>query len=1052
MIEVHELDILPASYQEESSSSSHTSSKSTNSFQPENENKNKNNLWTLTQFWRKERVDFHSMKTSRSKFSILATVDAISPIVAMDPPNPFALIEAYDKDNTDITCVIVLHGNQAMLNHPAIHPLDTLVFCDVVYQPWSVPKLLKEDKKLKDSSASTVFGHLKGRIPSHVFVATRNASVSWNRARLDILQPLKSPATNFSQDRIPATITPVNLVNMVQGKVYNVDTTSVRAGPRTASVIYYVDMILLDEATRFSNDEYVDDDLNRELPDAVSEVNSTETTVRSPRPRCRLYLSHFPMSMALQSSIRIGAILQARNIHLVCFQPKSRAEFDVNMDIRASYGACLRSTLVLLKHAIDIVFPSSRTGKESGNRLTRTHESTASVLKDVDIVGIQPLSTQPGGQSSASMESQSSVFHPQTYGFHGREKSYSKNQRGGRNECHPIDPQLPFLNHGFRRINENYKRTIFYELVEAWERRSFQGSLATPSKNCRSKELVPIIWIVNVLLLFNLQNDIEKNSKRINRHWSRNENDAGCIPLKTRRKLSIRSPYAEFFDHPFSFHTPQQGGDGITQQNVPCGCHLSIEDRKHSPSGPLVLLDLNGIRIASQRYFELHISRLLSPPSKSQSEGPLQQLRKGFHGSIRVPRRELYSNSYTSNTGNNYIHNDEYFLGGLVCELHTHTSSGVASIADGICQIPISFDEQNSKHAGINDFIIGQFDSVMISCLCLGNLSRGLTEKEKESFSISGYRSSVSKSLSFPALNPRNKHLWGNCALVTIHGLLFVTAIQIHCREYQVLEMTDSSSTEENKGGSKDVTLTVEDCLATHKFLSESFKSATLMGMVTRCRFHCKMNPDGSYKCCQLMISSLKRDNSKDLESDNSCLQALEMTLSVVPNTARMIKFNEMLDIVWPGVNLMETQKVLGSSFWVLGDSGRTCVLTFGGSEDIIPGSSCSKSSIKINFPNSSLQFTKLGYVRSFCTQDRVDAVFVHHSCDSEGQTKEILNKNMISRRFDFVGGLKVMNGMLNRRPSRRNMARSDYPFFRLVQELITAPSDAIPLNTFRSI
>ena len=146
MIEVHErgLEVLPTQEQLFNGKSTIRCNNDAS-----DNNVKKENLWTLTQFWRKEQVDYQTMKNSRPKFNIIATVDAISPILAMDPSNPFALIEAYDKENTDITCVIVLHGSRVLSNQPAIFPFDTLVFRDVVYKPWTVPKILFDDKKKK---------------------------------------------------------------------------------------------------------------------------------------------------------------------------------------------------------------------------------------------------------------------------------------------------------------------------------------------------------------------------------------------------------------------------------------------------------------------------------------------------------------------------------------------------------------------------------------------------------------------------------------------------------------------------------------------------------------------------------------------------------------------------------------------------------------------------------------------------------------------------------------------------------------------------------------
>jgi hypothetical protein len=1044
IIEVHELEIFPVEFPE----MAEKARKSGRSDTSDRNAENNDNVWTLTQFWRKEQIDFQKIKNSRPKFSLLATVDAISPIVAFDPSNPFALVEVYDKENTDVTCVVVLHGKQAMLNHAVIHPLDTLVFHDVVYKPWAVHKALYDDKNMDGSTSSTFNRRFIGRIPSHVFVATGANNVSWNNQGFEIIQHVSSsrnacPSSRHqsqsgrAQNGIPPTITPLHLVTTILGKIYNVETLSVRSGGRTTTVIHYLDMILLNQSMGGLSDKNNDDDVNGESP--------------STRPRCRLYLSYFPMSVTLQYSLRSEGIVQAHNVHLVSSQEKSCFDFDADNKIMASYGACLRSTLLLLKHATDATMSPA---KENGEQLMQVTQNMESCIKNDAIAASTPLFTQPCKELSISMKTKSSVLHSKRFALQGRKNTgldaLSKDHGGSKKEDSLINPPFTFVNYGFRRIHRTHLHEMYFEHVKDWEHRSFQGSLRVISQKDRAAECVPRTWIVNVLLGTNHNNWSTKS--KVNGHCGSGDNPTSYIPLITNRRVSIRSPYAEFFDHPFCLRVDD---DGASMQNLSCSCHLSMEDRKTSSSRSSALLDLNGIRTASQCYFENHISKLLL----SQNVESLHQLQKGFHGSIRVPLRKLYAKHWKDNyihkeseidAGNDGANNCFYFVGGFVSEVHAPTSS-VASIADGACQIPICFDKKPC-YANTNDFIMGQFDSVMISCLCLGNL---MTESNKDHKDKStSFLDSVSISKSLPSLNSRENDLLGNCTLVTINGFLFVTAIQIQCREYQLHKVIIlSPSKKQEEMDLEDVTFTVDNCLVRKDFLSESSKSVTLMGMLTRCRFYSKMNVDGSHKCCRLTLSSLRKDESDDIESDNSCLQALELTVSVEQSTSRMVKFNEMLAIVWPKVNLIRSQKVLALSFWVLGDSGRTCAMTFGGSEDNIPGSLCSKSIVKVTFPSSSLQLKNLGYIRPLCTHDCLDAFFENrcHS-DEDDQPRNTISKNASIPSFDFVGGLKVINGMLHRRPFRRNIFRPDINSLRRVGELSTEPSNAIPLNTLSDL
>ena len=1033
MIEVYDLEIIPVEVPEMATEAGKCGGNDRSGCNEEKIN----NLWTLTQFWRKEQLDFQKMKNSRPKYSFVATIDAISPIVALDPSNPFALIEAYDKENTDVTCVVVLHGKQAMLNHAAIHPLDTLVFRDVVYKPWAVHKVLYDDKRNKGLNASTSHGQFVGRVPSHVFVATRVDSVFWNHNNTSIQQAVSLtntyPSSRFQsqskrlKESIPPIITPIHLVTSITGKIHGVRTLSVSLEHAKATVIHYLDVVLLNKCTVRTSDS--------------KEGGATNGELATTHPRCRLYLSHFPMPVALQYSLRKGGIFQAYNVHLICSQEKSCFDNEIDNNIMTSYGACLRSTLILLKHTTDVTISS----------MEEKTQTTKAVLKNESI--ISSFSTQSREVSDNSLKSQSSVsdsrrFNLQQLGRFGSDTS-SKHHSCSDKEYRSDGLPFNFINYGFRRIKRTYAQDLYLEHVQDWEYRGFRTSAYVRIERDYSMKHVPRSWVVNVLMDSNLGHYSTKNKS--NDYYNRGNNLISSTTLRTNRGASIRSPYAEFFEHSFCFRT---NDDEINMQDP-----SSMEDRKNTPFQPSALLDLNWIRIASQRYFENYISRLLQSTATSQNVKPVFRLRKGFHGSIRVPLPKLCRKYWKENhtqkevgdtTGSDGDNNCIYFIGGFVSEVHSPNSS-VASIRDGVCQTPVSCDKTYCR-ANIDDFFMGQFDSVTISCLCLGNLAAGNGKDHKaKDASIPDVRCPESKSISLPALNSRENDLFGNCTLVTISGFLFITAIQIHCREKH--RVTTSLSKAQQEIDPEETILNIETCLANQAWLSESFHSNTVMGMLTRCQFHSKMKTDDSHKCCSLTVSSLKQHNSDDIESDNSCLQALELSVSVPQNTARMAKVYELFSIGWSKANLSVRQNTMASSFWVLGDSGRTCAITVGGSEDFFSGSWCSKSRIKITFPTSSLQSNKLGYIRSSCSHDHMDAFFENccHS-DKDAHSNDTFGSNASSQSFGFVCGTKAVSGMLHRRPARRTILRSDVPPPRTIGVLSTTCSSSIPTKTLSDL
>jgi hypothetical protein len=78
-------------------------------------------FWTLSHFhqveygMRQEIIKFRS----EDLHNIIGTVDAISPI-DLDPKDPFILVELYDQDNPNKSCILILNEPCALLWQPSI--------------------------------------------------------------------------------------------------------------------------------------------------------------------------------------------------------------------------------------------------------------------------------------------------------------------------------------------------------------------------------------------------------------------------------------------------------------------------------------------------------------------------------------------------------------------------------------------------------------------------------------------------------------------------------------------------------------------------------------------------------------------------------------------------------------------------------------------------------------------------------------------------------------------------------------------------------------------
>jgi hypothetical protein len=517
---------------------------------------------------------------------------------------------------------------------------------------------------------------------------------------------------------------------------------------------------------------------------------------------------------------------------------------------------------------------------------------------------------------------------------------------------------------------------------------------------------------------------------------------------KNCRRLR-RSPYAEFFDHPYSFSNFVRDDDGNAPDSNQCccGCLLTVEDRHNHNCNFSCLVDLNMIRSASQKFLTKSILERLS----LDTESSLNSLRTGWAGTIQgKPGELLRINDKQLNDWDPHkkeLQDEEqddldYFVGGIVTEIHSVPNSVAAISDDESCQIPVNFLHQQNVHAEINDFVMGKIDSVIISCLCIGSATKNELNGQNEE-KMSGQKKSVASTVSLPSLGSARKGRLGGCFLIIIQDMLFISAVQIQCLDIHVPTLRFSPE------GVEAMTnfLSIERCLMKTEDITVM---STIKGLLNRRRFYIKMTSEGSHKGCLLSISSLPRNESKDLESDNSCLQMIEASLLFPQNTARSLKFHEKISYLWSGANLSDAQKILGSSFWALGDSGRTCALTFGGSEDRSWSSRCDLC-VCVHFPSSSVQKSKLGYVRSSCNYEEFDAIAEKYPV-TQVPGKYVTNETS-SFIFDFEGGRKVPKGTLLRRIHRRHILfESVGGSNRTVGEISTTPSSAVPLCTLSGL
>jgi hypothetical protein len=275
-------------------------------------------VWTLAQLARREAIDQQQKDSSstgskQQRFTCAARVHAVSPVIAMDPSDPFLLMELYDPDST-FTCVVVL-CKAGLQCHAALVSQDYIVLQSVQRQKWRIPDVL----------AKKQLPQLQGRIPSHVFVVDQAHQIVFQSASSKVQQNHPSQQLSFTRQfscSLQGTIVSVHMIN---------------AGDQT--YIHYL-----------------------------------EVAVATEHQQHHLYLTYFPMSSSLQVGLRKGAVIQATNLHRVMsIKGPSIATQG------SSYGACLRSCVVVIKTASEVFFDAAQ-GHSSNHSSVSNGQVDASPL------------------------------------------------------------------------------------------------------------------------------------------------------------------------------------------------------------------------------------------------------------------------------------------------------------------------------------------------------------------------------------------------------------------------------------------------------------------------------------------------------------------------------------------------------------------------------------------------------------------------------------------------------------------------------------------------
>lgn len=158
-------------------------------------------------------TEFRDLETSHESVAhtIVATVDAISPIIAVVPSDPFCLVELYqtseDGQNT-FSCVIVIKGEDALACHAGMLPGDRIMLDSVRRQRWSVPDALWDK------------GYQHMQVPKRAMVITESTSIVWKETEEGVpTVPTTLSIVQGTVDRIVYTKDGIQRIELIDGGV-----------------------------------------------------------------------------------------------------------------------------------------------------------------------------------------------------------------------------------------------------------------------------------------------------------------------------------------------------------------------------------------------------------------------------------------------------------------------------------------------------------------------------------------------------------------------------------------------------------------------------------------------------------------------------------------------------------------------------------------------------------------------------------------------------------------------------------------------------------------
>eukprot|EP00578_Thalassiosira_sp_NH16_P022919 CAMPEP_0181081368 /NCGR_PEP_ID=MMETSP1071-20121207/3065_1 /TAXON_ID=35127 /ORGANISM="Thalassiosira sp., Strain NH16" /LENGTH=1499 /DNA_ID=CAMNT_0023162911 /DNA_START=189 /DNA_END=4685 /DNA_ORIENTATION=+ len=941
----------------------------------------------------------------KDPINVTGVVDAISPILVNDfQGEPFAIMELYQPLigkalGTNVkTAVAVIRGEDALCIHPALHPGQSIALTGVISRRWKVPDEFQKHLHDVDEVAANGTG-LYQRLNHRV-----PNRVLWVAEASAISWNGEDQLVRSLDMALPST---VESLTSIRGVVTSVNYHRIHPKDDTKAgehryIAHFVTLKLLTP----TEDASPKDRLTS--TDQVFCVDKDQQATNEQK-LTRIYLPKYAMSPNLTLGLQTGSIIRAVNIHFIPpSTKKSTCEF----------VACLRSTIAI-----------ERCAGESPNSERSLHPwfvpkgEVFSLVPDHLITEIcsDPFNTKSSDQYFA-------------------EENFRRELESKLRSYEPLD----LAEHAQQPISNSVR----CDSKSSDEQRYFQNSI------CDKVDAL-LVHHHRVITLGKL--DETKDQRRECDCMKRN---SGRINDGHNRWLTVRDPYAEFFDHAHngSFSTATECGSSINEfsfynhyfyhmasTSMP---HVAgLEDLRNSCAQNFinrVAISLQCIEESSRissgwtssyHYQGLSMIQVLNDYKKTQSLNNAQS-------------KVWYD---VSNDSTNNIYAWGHVEANIASQEFHHTT---ASFRDNACQIPFSLMPSESFQTfqleKSDSFIWLQIESMSISCLCLG-----LRQREHAS-GPGDCSSQVNNEKSHkPGSCPNNlPHSFlpstkdgdikaggtdGHGFVFLVDNLVFIASVHITAKSIASIDHSDSLRAKaedlralhkprglnEPPSSITDDTsvLSVQECLEQTTSLGQVNSPVSIVGRMLRQRFTFRklktvLRAGGSKKCYEgwSIILSHIEPSSGDILGAASVLQTIEVRISVTFGMSIQTSSNALKYAVhrlFSSGAITPDQVTMGLAWWVASENSKTLPLLAGGWDERDDNFSVDKNflppSVHLMIPYKSRTFSNLGYQRFRCDLDEINSFLVSEpECSHKLFHERSNHKPLLRATAKFLPGMLV--------------------------------------------